>query len=220
MSQPPLPPDDGAPTPPGHGAPGWPVSDGGWPPPGQQPAPDWATTTWQPAAPPRISPPPPARTPGRGRWAVAGAALAGVVGGGVAATLLVSAVFVGSAEDIGRAMGEELAPGLSDGIREGMAEGAQEQMDAAMGLLGEESAGGWYGGAPAGEIEQFPPVEPADLGPDEVLDAYAQGCFDGDLQACDDLMYGSPPLSDYEEYAGTCGGRVKIYTVLSCTELE
>ena len=40
------------------------------------------------------------------------------------------------------------------------------------------------------------------------------------LQACDDLMYASPPLSDYEEYASTCGGRVEEFSVPVCTELE
>ncbi|MGY2082636.1 hypothetical protein [Blastococcus sp. SYSU DS0539] len=115
-------------------------------------------------------------------------------------------------------MAEELTPGLTEGVRQGMVEGAQDQMDSALGML--DGSAGWYGGPPSGSVEEFPPVEPGDLGPDEALDTYAQGCFDGDLQSCDDLMYASPPLSDYETYASTCGGRVKSYAVMACTELE
>ena len=63
-------------------------------------------------------------------------------------------------------------------------------------------------------------MAPGELGPDPVLDEYAQECFAGELQACDDLYYESPPLSAYEEYGSTCGGRVKIYTVPYCTELD
>jgi hypothetical protein len=69
-------------------------------------------------------------------------------------------------------------------------------------------------------VEEFPAVPPGDLGPDSVLDEYADACFAGDFQACDDLMYESPPLSEYEEYGATCGGRVKPYSVVTCTELE
>ena len=71
-----------------------------------------------------------------------------------------------------------------------------------------------------GPVEEFAAVPPGDLGPDPVLDEYADACFDGDLQACDDLMYESPPLSEYEDYGVTCGGRVKPYDMAACTELE
>ncbi|WP_347059497.1 hypothetical protein ABC795_03445 [Blastococcus sp. HT6-30] len=217
MSQPPLTPDPGgAPSPQEPAVAGWPPP-GGWATPAAQPVPDWASTTsWQPSVP--AAAPVPAAPSGRGRWAVAGAALGGLAVGAVAATFLVGAVFIGSAEDIGRAMAEELTPGLTEGIRQGMADGAQDQMDAAMGML--DQSMGWYAGTPTGPVDQFPPVEPGDLGPDGALDAYAQTCFDGELQSCDDLMYESPPLSDYEEYASTCGGRVKPYAVMACTELE
>ncbi len=73
---------------------------------------------------------------------------------------------------------------------------------------------------PLGPVEQFPATPPGDLGPDPVLDEYADACFAGDFQACDDLLYESPPLSEYEEYGGTCGGRVKPFDVATCTELE
>ncbi|NEK87563.1 hypothetical protein GCU60_17635 [Blastococcus saxobsidens] len=222
MSQPPQNPD-GTTSAPGRPAPGWPGPDSSWPAPGGQVTPDWAATTpaWgSPAPAPAAAPAAPASASGRTRWVLAGTALAGVAAGAVAATLLVSAVFIGSAEDIGRTMAEEMTPAIAEGVRDGMVEGNQESMDALMGgMLGEEGMG-WYAGGPSEDVEQFPPVAPEDLGPDGELDAYAQSCFEGDLQACDDLMYESPPLSAYEEYASTCGGRVKEFTVPACTELE
>ncbi|MCF6745652.1 hypothetical protein E9529_15495 [Blastococcus sp. KM273128] len=216
MSQPPTPPESGPSAAPSQGGPGWPPPTAGWP--GVQPVPDWAAgTSWQPAAP--AVPPPAAAAPAhRGRWLLAGAALGGVAVGTVATALLLGAVAVGSAADVGRAVAAELGPALTDGIRDGMVEGSLAQLEDAMEGYGEE-AGGWYGGATGEAVEQFPPVAPADLGPDDTLDAYAESCFGGELQACDDLMYESPPLSAYEEYASTCGGRVKAYTVVACTEL-
>ena len=222
----PTPGPDAPQAPQEQGGPGWPAPEAAWPAPGTQPVPDWAATTpaWQPAGPPAAggwagTAAPVSTAPRRTRWVVAGAALAGAVAGAVAAGVLVTAVFVGSAEDIGRSMGEELVPALTEGISEGIAEGTREQMESAMGMLDEEGMG-WLGGMPGEEVEQFPPVPPGALGPDATLDAYARSCFAGELQSCDDLLYESPPLSEYEEYGGTCGGRVKPYAVISCTELE
>jgi hypothetical protein len=48
---------------------------------------------------------------------------------------------------------------------------------------------------------------PEGLGDDPALDALAQNCFDGDMQACDDLYLQSDFDSDYEDYGNTCGGR-------------
>ena len=76
------------------------------------------------------------------------------------------------------------------------------------------------GGGTASAVEEFPAVPPGDLGPDPTLDEYADACFAGDFQACGDLLYESPPLSEYEEHGGTCGGRVKPYDVATCTDLE
>lgn len=78
------------------------------------------------------------------------------------------------------------------------------------------------GGSPAagGPVAQFEPTAPGDLGSDPVLDAYADQCFAGDMQACDDLYVDAPPLSPYEQYSWSCGGRVKAYTVSACTDLE
>ena len=238
MSQPPQSPEP-TPAPDGQTAPGWPAPGAPWPAPAAQP--DWTATTppWQPGSagvpqspvgtgspvpgsPATGSPAtglPGLGSPERGRWVLAGAALAGLAAGAVGATFLVTAVFAGTAEDIGRAMAAEIGPGISEGVRDGMVEAAEEQMDS-YALMEEESMGGWYGGGPGGEVEQFPPVEPEDLGPDDVLDEYAQSCFEGDYQSCDDLMYESPPMSQYEKYGATCAGRVKEFTVPYCSELE
>jgi hypothetical protein len=117
-------------------------------------------------------------------------------------------VFVGSAEDIGREMGE----GISAGISEGMARSMEDSSFS----LDEFGWGGGYPATPEDIAEPVPPVP----GPDPVLNAYAQGCFEGDYQACDDLFFESPPLSDYEEYGGTCAGRVKQMEVMACTDLD
>ncbi len=66
----------------------------------------------------------------------------------------------------------------------------------------------------------LPPSPHAVLGTDEGLDAYAARCHDGDMQACDDLFELSEPMSDYEHYGMTCGGRVKPYDVTYCTDLD
>ncbi len=39
------------------------------------------------------------------------------------------------------------------------------------------------------------------------LDALAESCFDGELDACDDLYSNSPVDSAHETYGSTCGGR-------------
>lgn len=72
----------------------------------------------------------------------------------------------------------------------------------------------------SGPVEEYPATAPGVLGPDPVLDAYATSCFDGEMQACDDLYYESPPMSDYEQYAVTGGGRVEQFAVVACTDLD
>jgi hypothetical protein len=65
-----------------------------------------------------------------------------------------------------------------------------------------------------------PPADWKVIGDDEGLDAYAERCHDGTMDACDELSYLSEPGSDYEYYALTCGGRVmRPRDVLSCTDL-
>ncbi|SDF25075.1 hypothetical protein SAMN05660662_1549 [Blastococcus aurantiacus] len=49
--------------------------------------------------------------------------------------------------------------------------------------------------------------EPEGLGDDPEFDEYAEQCYDGDMEACDDLYRQSPPESAYELYGGTCAGR-------------
>lgn len=185
-------------------------------PPQPMPVPDWAASTpdwappaagwtaprpaWSPAAPPGTGAP---AVPARRTWTVPVVlvALVALAAGAVVGASLVTAVFVGSAVDIGRGLGEGMASAMEDSS-------ASMQEDLA-----------W---------SAYPPIPPEDIsnpvapvpGPDPVLNAYAQSCFDGDYQACDDLYYESAPLSDYEEYGGTCGGRVKFYNVSSCTELD
>jgi hypothetical protein len=139
-------------------------------------------------------------------------AVAALLAGAAGAGLLATALFVSGAENIGREMAEEMGPRIGAAMGEEVTASMEDAMDAFMGE-------GMYS-EPVGPVEQFPATEPGDLGPDPVLDDYADSCFDGDLQACDNLYYEAPPMSDYEEYAGTCGGRVKLYAVMSCIDLE
>lgn len=44
-------------------------------------------------------------------------------------------------------------------------------------------------------------------GDDPALDALWDACAAEDMQACDDLYFGSPSGSEYEDYGDTCGGR-------------
>ena len=55
----------------------------------------------------------------------------------------------------------------------------------------------------------LPPAtqQPTGLGTDPAMDALAKSCYDGDMQACDDLYYTSPIGSAYESFAETCAGR-------------
>jgi hypothetical protein len=179
------------------------------------PVPDWAASTpdwpgaqaWRPpstwAPPTAAAAPVPAAAPVRSKapLALGLVALAGVAAGAVGGAFLVTAVFVGAAQDIGLGIGEGMVSGTED-------------MYSTM----EEDAG-WFAGPPLDPADISDPVPPVP-GPDATLNAYVQRCFDGDYQSCDDLYFESPPLSDYEQYAGTCGGRVKLDSVMACTELE
>ena len=58
--------------------------------------------------------------------------------------------------------------------------------------------------------------EPDGLGDDPQLDALAQDCYDGDMEACDDLYQESPVGSDYQTYGDTCAGRQPELTQRFC----
>ena len=69
-----------------------------------------------------------------------------------------------------------------------------------------DGTGGATSEAPTGQSSDgLPP--PTGLGDDPAMDALAQDCFDGDMQACDDLFMQSPAGSEYEDYGDTCAGR-------------
>ena len=71
------------------------------------------------------------------------------------------------------------------------------------------------------DIELDPVTSDAnDYGDDPVLDAYYDGCTNGDGQACDDLYFQSPFGSAYETYGDTCGGRFGESPGLCSTALE
>jgi hypothetical protein len=66
-------------------------------------------------------------------------------------------------------------------------------------------------GAPSGS-EHIPPatVTPDGLGNDPELDQLAQDCYDGEMQACDDLYQVAELDPLYRIYGGTCAGRQDI----------
>jgi len=213
MSTPPQPPADGpfaAHPAGGYGSGSWSVADPGLPPGPSWPAGSAWTSPGTPWTPPGAAPP--AASAGRSRTvALVLVALAGLLVGAVCSWLVASAAFLSSARDIGQEMAAGVGEEIGDSISDGMA-GAMEDVGGT--LLPEDLDMG------LGPVEQSPPVEPGALGPDPVLDGYAQSCFDGELQACDDLFYESAPLSEYERYASTCAGRVKPYVVYACTDLD
>jgi hypothetical protein len=52
-----------------------------------------------------------------------------------------------------------------------------------------------------------PTLEPIGLGDDPTLDALAQSCYDGDMEACDNLWSDSVDGSAYRNFGDTCAGR-------------
>jgi hypothetical protein len=165
-------------------------------------APAWQgrAPTWEQPAPVPPFPAPVQPTRNRG-LVIALVAAGGALVGAVVAGLLVAVLFTAAAQDIGSGMGEEFSQSLEGGF----------------GMMPEDVWSSQYGSGP---VEEFPATPPGTLGPDPVLSAYANSCFDGEMQACDDLYYESPPMSKYEEYAVTCGGRVKQFAVMACTDLD
>lgn len=171
------------------------ASPSGWTPP----APDWVARTpaWPASAdmdPPLRAAAPRSDTRNLVVAAVAGAAVLSV--GLLLAALVVSSVLAGRAEDVGRGIGSTMGESVPG------------------------TEGGALGGYGYGPVEETAALPPGTLGADPVLDGYAQECFTGTLDACNQAYLASPPLSGYERYGGTCGGRVKALAVYSCTELE
>ena len=64
----------------------------------------------------------------------------------------------------------------------------------------------------------IPPAtqQPTGLGDDPTLDGLARLCFDGDMQACDELFDFAPIGSDYRSYGDTCAGRQEPGTFNYC----
>jgi len=60
-------------------------------------------------------------------------------------------------------------------------------------------------------------VQPTGLGDDPTFNQLAQQCYDGDMQACDDLYIQSEVDSPYEAYGDTCAGRQPLGTDVFCT---
>jgi hypothetical protein len=85
--------------------------------------------------------------------------------------------------------------------------------------LGRTAADDMAAGAAPPAVVTAPPSPATGLGDDVGLDGYAARCHDGLFSACDDLYQLSPPMSDYEQYGMTCGGRVKPFDVYYCTDL-
>jgi hypothetical protein len=106
----------------------------------------------------------------------------------------VAATFLVTAAFISAA--EDIGRGMSEGlgVEFGRSVGAGFA-ESREGAIPEGSDPGIDAGIGSGRGEQLEPVSPTDLGP-------------------------APPLSDYERYGSTCGGRVQEDTVLACAELD
>ena len=63
---------------------------------------------------------------------------------------------------------------------------------------------------PVGDGIPAATVRPDGLGDDPHLDQLAQGCYDGVMQACDDLYQAADTDSLYGLYGGTCAGRQAV----------
>jgi len=60
-------------------------------------------------------------------------------------------------------------------------------------------------------------LSPEHLVSDPALDRLARRCFDGEMQACDDLFADAASNSLYESYGDTCAGRQEPGTDIYCT---
>lgn len=70
-------------------------------------------------------------------------------------------------------------------------------------------------------VEDIVPVAQHDawgFGDDAYLDNLSTLCWEGDMEACDDLYWDSLPDSDYEYTGATCGERDAFEIERTCTE--
>lgn len=72
---------------------------------------------------------------------------------------------------------------------------------------------------PAIPDEPVEPTPPGDLGNDPALDALANDCYAGAMDACDQLYDESDAGSDYQIYGDTCAGRQPELTGNFCRDL-
>ncbi len=64
-----------------------------------------------------------------------------------------------------------------------------------------------------------PTQQPTGLGTDGAMDLLANACFNGTMQACDDLYAQSPAGSAYETFGDTCAGRQPAATGRFCSDV-
>jgi hypothetical protein len=64
-----------------------------------------------------------------------------------------------------------------------------------------------------------PTQQPTGLGTDGAMDLLANACFNGTMQACDDLYAQSPTSSAYETFGDTCAGRQPAGTGRFCSDV-
>ena len=64
-----------------------------------------------------------------------------------------------------------------------------------------------------------PTQQPTGLGTDGAMDLLANACFNGTMQACDDLYAQSPAGSAYETFGDTCAGRQPAATGQFCSDV-
>ena len=224
--------------PPGAAPPSWPQPYG--------PATGWQAPYWGPPPGTWGAPPPPPRR-GWTRRTVALVAGGAVLAAALVALVVVAGTNVGRSQAASMAgavaatpttappsdpAGLGTDPGL-DGVAQQCHDGSMLQCDHLFDVAPSGSEYEQYGMTCGGRVkaydvtsctdlaaEQTSPPSAPPTGDDPGLDGYAQRCHDGLLSACDDLYSLSPPMSEYERYGMTCGGRVPALEAASCEDLD
>jgi hypothetical protein len=208
--------------------------------------PVWPAPYWAPAPGPWGPPPPPRR--GWTRRTVALVVAGGVVlAGGLVALVVLAGLNIGRSqasamsavaaapttappsEPTGLGTDAEL-DGLAQDCHDGYFMACDDLFDLSPSGSGYEQYGMTCGGrvkaysvAACMDLEGAGPTSPPSappVGDDPGLDGYAQRCHDGLLSACDDLYSLSPPMTEYERYGMTCGGRVPVLEEATCEDLD